>query len=90
MGCGRNAVEWDGSGRLREGEEVFTVVAVAGGDGVCDGGWARARSVLVFLSCHIDLVCIRARLLSTPLWTALLCAHGFNHTQAHTHARTQV
>jgi len=75
MGCGGGVREGMGEGVME--------VAVAGGVGacvcvcVCVCGWARARSVLVFLPCHIALVCSRARLLSTPLWTAL-------------HTRTQV
>lgn len=42
----------------------------------CDCGWARARSLLVFLPCHITLVCSQAQLLSTPVWTA-------EHTHTH-------
>lgn len=49
-----------------------------------DGGWARARSVLVFLPCHIELVCSRARLLSTPQWTAEPCTHQKRKKKTHT------
>lgn len=65
------------------------MVAAAGGVGVCDGGWARARSVLVFLPCHIVLVCSRARLLSTPLWTALHTQGEATHTHTHTGLNSQ-
>lgn len=73
MGCGHG-----------DGGDGATVAA-AGGVGVCDGGWARARLVLVFLPCHIVLVCSRARLLSAPLRTALL-----TRAEPHTHKHAWV